>query len=66
MCHLYRLRIKTHVLTITMPCFIDSIIARQFKLQMTSSKGKELLYFLDYFFRDGWTILMRCYLVNYK
>ena len=29
MCHLYRLRINTHVLTITMPCFIDSIIARQ-------------------------------------
>ena len=22
MCHLYRLRINTHVLTITMPCFI--------------------------------------------
>ena len=22
MCHLYRLRIKTHVLTFTMPCFI--------------------------------------------
>ena len=27
MCHLYRLRIKTHVLTFTMPC-IDCFIAR--------------------------------------
>ena len=28
MCHLYRLRIKTHVLTFTMPC-IDCFIAQQ-------------------------------------
>ena len=32
MCHLYRLRINTHMLTITMPCFIDSFIARQVRV----------------------------------
>ena len=29
-------------------------------------KERNCSIFLDYFFRDGWTILMRCYLVNYK
>ena len=33
MCHLYRLRIKTHVLTFTMPC-INCFIARQFPHKM--------------------------------
>ena len=32
LCHLYRPRIKTHVSLHTMPCFIDSFIARQWRL----------------------------------
>ena len=55
MCHLYRLRIKTHVLTITMPCFIDSIIERQYSPQVKIEKSFNAKICLDFNWGRGYS-----------
>ena len=47
MCHLYRLRINTHVLTITMPCFIARQSSHLYLSKLTQNQHYNVGHFTD-------------------